>query len=134
MFDPQIRILIADDMGTMRKIVAKVFKELGYLDITEAADGALAWQAITNAEPPIGLIVSDWNMPNCTGIELLKKVRSDKKYAHLPFLLVTAEAEQNQIVQAITAGVNGYIVKPFTPTILKDKLVALYNNTVGKKA
>lgn len=132
MFDLKMRVLVIDDMGTMRKIVSKVFRELGYTDLIEAADGALGWQALTESNPPVGIIVSDWNMPNCTGLELLKRVRGDKRYAHLPFLLVTAEAEQHQIVQAITAGVNGYIVKPFTPVTLKEKLVAVYNSVTGK--
>lgn len=136
MFDLNTRLLVIDDMGTMRKIVSKACKDIGFTDITEAADGALGWQAITTATSPIGLIISDWNMPNCSGLELLKRVRGDKRYAHLPFLLVTAEAEQNQIVEAIKAGVSSYIVKPFNPASLKEKIEAVHQKMVGaaKKA
>lgn len=133
MFDLKTRILVLDDMGTMRKIVTKVCHELGYKDVTQAADGILGWQALCESNPPIGLIISDWNMPNCTGLELLKKVRGDKRFAHLPFLLVTAEAEQQQIVQALTAGVNGYVVKPFSPDILKARLEAVYQKLNAPK-
>lgn len=133
MFDTKSRVLIVDDMGTMRKIVGKCFKELGFLDQVEAADGALAWQALTTSQPPIDIIVSDWNMPNCTGLELLKRVRGDKRYAHLPFLLITAESEQHQILEAVKSGVHGYIVKPFSPPTLKEKLEATYQKIAGVK-
>ncbi|MGK5083066.1 response regulator [Bdellovibrionota bacterium FG-1] len=122
MFDPKTRILVVDDMLTMRKLVSKVCRELGFTDLTEAADGALAWQTIISANPPFGLIISDWNMPNCSGLDLLKRVRGDAKQAKTPFVLVTAEAEQHQIVEAVKAGVNNYVVKPFTADILKQKL------------
>jgi len=122
MFDPKTRVLIIDDMMTMRKIVGKVCRELGFTDITEAADGALGWQAISTAEKPIGIVISDWNMPNCTGLDLLKRVRGDKRFNHLPFLLVTAEAEKHQIVEALQSGVSSYIIKPFNPETLKLKL------------
>lgn len=122
MFDLNTRVLIIDDMMTMRKIVGKVCKELGFTDITEAADGALGWQAISTAEKPFGIVISDWNMPNCTGLDLLKRVRGDKRFAHLPFLLVTAEAEKHQIVEALQTGVSAYIIKPFNPETLKQKL------------
>ena len=115
MFDLKSRILVVDDMLTMRKLVGKVLKEIGFTDITEAADGALAWTAISTAAAPFDLVVSDWNMPNCSGLDLLKRVRADAKFAKLPFILVTAEAEQHQIVDAIKAGVSSYVVKPFTP-------------------
>jgi two-component system chemotaxis response regulator CheY len=122
MFDPKTRVLIIDDMMTMRKIVGKVCRELGFTDITEASDGALGWQAISSAERPFGIVISDWNMPNCTGLDLLKRVRGDKRFAHLPFLLVTAESEKHQIVEALKSGVSSYIVKPFNPETLKEKL------------
>ena len=122
MFDLSTRILVVDDMLTMRKLVGKVCKDIGFTDITEAADGNLAWQALLAANPPIGLIISDWNMPNCSGIDLLRKIRSDQKYGKLPFILVTAEAEQSQIIEAVKAGVSNYVVKPFTADVLKQKL------------
>ena len=126
MFPPDTKVLVVDDMMTMRKIVSKTLKEIGLTDITEAKDGALAWEAINSAAPPFGLIVSDWNMPNCTGIELLKRVRGDKRFAHLPFLLVTAEAEKHQIVEALSLGVSGYIIKPFTAETIKAKIEEAY--------
>ncbi len=126
MFDPKTRILIVDDMMTMRKMVGKVCKELGFSDLTEAGDGVIAWEAITNANPPFGLIISDWNMPNCTGIDLLKRVRGDQRFSKIPFVLVTAEAEQHQIVEAVKAGVSNYVIKPFTTDSLKEKLEAVH--------
>ena len=126
MFDPKTRILIVDDMMTMRKMVGKVCKELGFTDLTEAGDGVIAWEAITNATPPFGLIISDWNMPNCTGLDLLKRVRGDQRFSKVPFVLVTAEAEQHQIVEAVKAGVSNYVIKPFTADSLKEKLEAVH--------
>ena len=131
MFDTSTRLLVVDDMGTMRKLVMRVCRELGFTDIIEAADGNLAWQQLTSSTPPVGLVISDWNMPNCTGLDLLKKIRSDQQYKQLPFMLVTAEAEQHQIVQALTAGVNGYIVKPFAAATLKEKLEAAHKKIAG---
>lgn len=122
MFDLKTKILVIDDMMTMRKIVIKNLKELGYTDIIEAADGNLGWTALTAAEPPVQLVISDWNMPNCSGLELLKKVRADAKYAKVPFVLLTAEAEAAQVKEALVAGVTNYILKPFTADSLKQKL------------
>lgn len=122
MFDPKTRVLVVDDMTTMRKLVSKILKELGFSDFTEAADGALAWEAVTKAEVPFGLIISDWNMPNCSGLDLLKRVRSDQRFKKTPFLLVTAEAEQHQVAEAVKAGVDQYVVKPFNHESLKAKL------------
>ncbi len=126
MFDPKTRILIVDDMMTMRKLVGKVCKELGFTDLTEASDGAKAWEAISSASPPFGLVISDWNMPGTSGLDLLKRVRGDSKYGQLPFVMVTAEAEQHQIVEAVKVGVSNYLVKPFTAEALKEKLEAVH--------
>ncbi len=131
MFDPKTKILIVDDMLTMRKLVTKVCKEIGFSDITEASDGAKAWEAISAASPPFGLIISDWNMPNTTGLDLLKRVRADTRYGKLPFVLVTAEAEQHQIVEALKAGVSSYVIKPFTSEGLKEKLAAVHKKLAG---
>ena len=131
MFDLKTRVLIVDDMLTMRKLVGKVCKEIGFTDLTEAADGAIAWEAIANANPPIGLVISDWNMPNTSGLDLLKRVRGDARHGKLPFVLVTAEAEQHQIVEAIKAGVSNYVVKPFTSEGLKAKLEAVHQKMTG---
>lgn len=126
MFDLKTRILIVDDAMTMRKMVGKMCKDLGYTDLTEAADGLLAWEAITSTPIPFGLVISDWNMPNCTGIELLKKVREDSKFSKLPFLMVTAEAEQHQIAEAIKIGVDNYLIKPFAQIDLVKKMEAIH--------
>ena len=122
MFDPKTKILIVDDMLTMRKLVVKICKELGFSDLTEATDGAKAWEAISSAEPPFGLVISDWNMPNTTGLDLLKRVRADQRFKKLPFVMVTAEAEQHQILEAVKSGVSNYVIKPFTAETLKEKL------------
>lgn len=122
MFHPKTRVLVVDDMMTMRKVVSKILKELGFSDITEASDGAIAWESVKNQPAPFGLIISDWNMPNCTGLELLKRLRSDPKYKATPFVLVTAEAEQHQVAEAVKAGVDQYVVKPFTKDGLSAKL------------
>ena len=129
-----IRVLVADDMMTMRKIVAKTLKELGFTDIIEAADGAQAWTALAQSEVPVGLIVSDWNMPNSTGIDLLKRVRSESRFKHLPFVLVTAESEKTQIIEAINAGASNYVVKPFTSDILREKLTSAFKVQAAKVA
>lgn len=126
MFDPNTRVLIVDDMLTMRKIVVKIAKDLGFSDITEAADGIQAWDAIQKASPPFGLVISDWNMPNCTGLDLLKRVRATSPFQKLPFIMVTAEAEQHQVIEALKAGVSNYVVKPFTADSLKEKVEAVH--------
>lgn len=122
MFAPSTRVLIVDDMMTMRKIVSKTLRDLGLSDIQEAADGNLAWDILCKSEPGIQLVISDWNMPNCTGLELLKRVKADPKYAKLPFVLLTAEAEAAQITEALKNGVSNYIIKPFTAEIVRQKL------------
>ena len=126
MFDPKIRILVADDMMTMRKIVIKSLKDIGFTDFIEAADGAKAWEALTQSTVPVNLIVSDWNMPNSTGIDLLKRVRSDSRFQSTPFILVTAEAEAHQVKEALQIGVSGYVIKPFTPDSLKVQIEAVH--------
>lgn len=126
MFDINTKILVVDDMMTMRKIVMKTCKDLGYFDFVEAPDGAVAWTKISEAGAGIGLIISDWNMPNASGLDLLKRVRADGRFKHLPFLLVTAESEAAQVVEAMKAGVDNYVVKPFTPEKLKEKLAEVY--------
>ncbi len=124
MFKNDINILVVDDMLTMRKVVSKILRDLGYMNITQATDGNDAWEKAK--EGTFGLIISDWNMPNCTGVEFLKRVRAEAKTAKTPFLLVTAEAEQHQIVEAVQAGVDQYVVKPFTTAGLQEKLAMVY--------
>lgn len=132
MYDPKTRVLVVDDMMTMRKIVAKACKDIGFVDITEAADGQKAWEALQAAQPPIGLVISDWNMPNCTGIDLLRRVRADSRYKSVPFILLTAESEGHQVAEAVKSGVDNYIVKPFTPDLLGKKLEETHKKTMNR--
>ena len=125
MFGPETKILIVDDMRTMRKIAMKNCKALGFTDLLEAEDGAKAWETLAE-NPNIGLVISDWNMPNCSGLDLLKRVRADQRFKQLPFLMVTAENEAGQVKEALTAGVSNYLVKPFDADNLKLKLEDCY--------
>jgi two-component system chemotaxis response regulator CheY len=125
MFANNIKILIVDDMMTMRKLVKKALTDMGFSSFEEASDGQLAWEKLQNT-PDVALIVSDWNMPNCTGLEFLKRVRSDSRFKKLPFILLTAEAEAHQVTEAVQAGVSNYCVKPFTADSLKQKIEQTY--------
>lgn len=121
-----IKVLVVDDMLTMRKLVKKCLVDIGFALISEADDGESAWPLITQAieqGQPFRLIVSDWNMPKVKGIDLLRKVRADERIKATPFVLLTAEAEQHQVVEAVNAGVSGYVTKPFTPAMLNEKLM-----------
>jgi two-component system chemotaxis response regulator CheY len=120
MVDKSIKILIVDDFNTMRKVVRNLLKQVGYEDIVEAEDGVMALKALKSQK--IDVVVSDWNMPNMSGLELLKAVRADPELAKTPFLMVTAEALQDNVVAAVKAGVNNYIVKPFTAEVLNEKI------------
>ena len=122
MFDLKTKILIVDDMSTMRKLVGKILKEIGFSDITEAADGAQAWEAVTTSPLAFGLIISDWNMPNCSGLDFLKRMRADQRFKKTPFILVTAESEGHQVAEALKSGVDQYVVKPFNKESLVTKL------------
>lgn len=124
---PDMKILVVDDFPTMRRIVKTLLRQNGYNNFVEAEDGELAYKML-QATPDIEFIVSDWNMPNMTGLELLKTVRADPKFKHLPFLMVTAEAEKENIIEAVKSGVSNYIVKPFTGATLKDKINKVFEN------
>jgi two-component system chemotaxis response regulator CheY len=115
-----LRFLIVDDFSTMRRIMKKFLYDLGYMDVTEAEDGATALQILKQGN--IDFLVTDWNMPGMPGIELLKAARADPSLANLRVLMVTAEGKRQQIVEAIHAGVNGYLVKPFTAETLKERI------------
>lgn len=125
MFDSSIKILVVDDMMTMRKLVKKSLNQMGYTNIEEAADGQLGWAKLQEMND-FRLVVSDWNMPNCTGLDLLKRVRADNRFKELPFVLLTAESEITQIKEAMAAGVDNYVLKPFTFESLKEKLEQVY--------
>lgn len=122
--DGNIPILVVDDFSTMRKIVRTSLKQLGFTNVTEAEDGRVALEKLRNGE--FKLIVSDWNMPNMMGIDLLKEVRADETLKHLPFLMVTAEGKKENVLEAAKAGVSNYIVKPFNVDSLKEKLEAVF--------
>ena len=119
-----MRILVVDDFSTMRRIVKNLLVELGFSNISEADDGITALPILERGE--IDFLVTDWNMPGMPGIDLLKAVRANENLAHLPVLMVTAEAKKEQIVEAAQAGVNGYVVKPFTANTLKEKIEKVF--------
>lgn len=123
-YDPNMRVLIVDDFSTMRRIVRNILRQIGLNNVVEADDGTTAWD-ILNREK-IDFVVSDWNMPKMTGIELLRKVRGSEQFADLPFLMVTAEAQQENIIEAVQAKVSNYIVKPFTADTLQQKIDKIF--------
>ncbi len=129
MADPNMRFLVVDDFSTMRRIVRNLLKELGFSNVDEAEDGQIALHKLKNGQ--FDFVVSDWNMPNMTGIELLKAMRADPQLKGTPLLMVTAEAKKENIIEAATAGANGYIVKPFTAATLDEKLKKIFAN-MGK--
>ncbi len=114
------RILVIDDMASMRRIVKNILKKKGFKDIIEAEDGKLGLNILN--ENTIDIIISDWNMPNMTGIELLTEIRGMEKYKNTPFLMVTAEGQKQNVIEAVQAGVSQYVVKPFTPEAIIEKL------------
>ncbi|MBW8077403.1 MAG: chemotaxis protein CheY [Gallionella sp.] len=120
------RFLVVDDFSTMRRIVRNLLKELGFTNVQEAEDGVDALAKLRAAE--FDFVVSDWNMPNMTGLELLKEIRKDARLKHLPVLMVTAEAKKENIIEAAQAGASGYVVKPFTAGTLDEKLKKIFQN------
>lgn len=127
---PDMKILVVDDFPTMRRIVKTLMRQNGYSNFVEAEDGQQGMRMLETT-PDIEFIVSDWNMPNMTGLEFLKAVRADPRFKHLPFLMVTAEAEKENIIEAVKNGVSNYIVKPFTGATLQEKLAKVF---AAKKA
>jgi two-component system chemotaxis response regulator CheY len=120
-----MKILVVDDFSTMRRIVRNLLKELGFSNVHEAEDGVEALNKL-RSENNFDFVVSDWNMPNMTGIELLKVMRADPALKHLPLLMVTAEAKRENIIEAAQAGASGYVVKPFTAATLDEKLKKIF--------
>ena len=118
--DKYMKILVVDDFATMRKVIRNLLKQVGYNNITEAEDGVVALRILKSQK--VDFIISDWNMPNMSGIEFLKAVRVGNELSGLPFLMVTAEALKENVVQAVKAGVSNYIVKPFTAEVLNEKI------------
>ena len=121
----EMRILVVDDFSTMRRIIKNILRQLGFSNIVEADDGSTAWETLNKDK--IDFIISDWNMPKMPGIELLRKVRSSEEFAALPFLMVTAEAQQENIIEAVQAKVSNYIVKPFTAETLGQKIDKIFD-------
>jgi two-component system, chemotaxis family, chemotaxis protein CheY len=119
-------VLVVDDFSTMRRIVRNVLRELQFRNIVEADDGTSAVEVLRSQK--IDLIISDWNMPKMTGLELLKFVRADQKIKDTPFLMVTAEAQKENIIEAVKAKVSNYIIKPFTAVTLAEKLAKILPN------
>ncbi len=132
MIDTSIKVLVVDDRSTMRRIVKNVLKQIGFADMVEAENGQDALNKLKSEN--IGLIVSDWNMPVMQGIELLRAVRADAELKHLPFLMVTVEAQKENIIEAVQAGVSNYVVKPFSAEALQGKLEKIFAKAQPAKA
>jgi len=120
----EMRILVVDDFSTMRRIIKNILRQLGFTNIIEADDGSTAWELLNKER--VDFVISDWNMPQMPGIDLLRKVRGSEELAALPFLMVTAEAQQENIIEAVQAKVSNYIVKPFTAETLGQKIDKIF--------
>ncbi len=124
MSQSNLRFLVVDDFATMRRIIRNLLKELGFSNVDEAEDGVNALQKLRSEQ--FDFVVSDWNMPNMTGIDLLRNIRADEQLKGLPVLMVTAEAKKENIIAAAQAGASGYVVKPFTAATLDEKLKKIF--------
>lgn len=128
-FDTKMKILIVDDMQTMRKILKNMLVKMGCNDVHEAEDGVPALKMIKEADSagqPFKFVMSDWNMPGMSGLDLLKNLRADEKFKKLPFLMITAEGEQANVVTAVKAGVSNFVVKPFSVNVLQEKINKIF--------
>jgi len=119
-----LKLLVVDDSSTMRRIIKNTLARLGHKDVLEGEDGVQGWNAL-NENPDVDMLITDWNMPEMNGLELVKKVRADERFTDLPIIMVTTEGGKAEVITALKAGVNNYIVKPFTPQVLKEKLGAV---------
>ena len=124
MVDKNIKILVVDDFPTMRRIIRNLLKELEFVNVDEAEDGAAGLEKVKSGN--YGFVVSDWNMPNMDGLAMLQAIRADPLLAKLPVLMVTAEAKKENIIAAAQAGANGYVVKPFTAITLEEKITKIF--------
>ena len=124
-----MKILIVDDFSTMRRIIKNLLRDLGFTNTAEADDGLTALPMLQNGN--FDFVVTDWNMPGMQGIDLLKAIRADEKLKHLPVLMVTAESKREQIIEAAQAGVNGYVVKPFTAVTLEEKINKIFERVAA---
>lgn len=127
--DLKMKVLVVDDFSTMRRIVKNLLKQIGFENIDEAEDGAQALSKLKGGG--YGFIVSDWNMPNMDGLSMLKKIREDDELKEIPILMVTSETDKEKVIIAIQAGVNNYIVKPFTGEVLKEKLDKIFEISIA---
>ncbi len=124
MTSKNLKILVVDDFPTMRRIIRNLLKDLGYENVDEAEDGVMGLEKLRNGS--FDFVVSDWNMPNLDGLEMLKQIRADANLSSLPVLMVTAEAKKENIIAAAQAGASGYVVKPFTAATLEEKLNKIF--------
>ncbi len=122
-----MKFLVIDDSPTMRRVVVNALKQIGYDDLIEAGDGSEGYEKLKSED--VHFVVTDWNMPNMSGLELTKKIRSDDNHKSLPILMVTTRGLKQDIIEALQAKVNNYIVKPFTPTLLKEKIDGILKST-----
>ena len=132
MFQNDIKILVVDDQGVMRKLIKKFLGDLGFTQVVEADDGATAWPKYIEAiaeDAPFKLVICDWNMPRMNGLELLAKVRASKVLGNTPFIMLTAESENHQVDKATQLKVSAYIKKPFTPDTLFSKMQEVYDSS-----
>jgi two-component system chemotaxis response regulator CheY len=134
MIPRDIKVLIVDDMPTIRDLVKSQLKSLGFKTILEAADGEAALNLLIQHDlsgERVRLIISDWNMPKMSGLDFLKKVRSAEQWSNLPFVLLTSETERDQVTEAILSGVSQYVVKPFTPKAFEEKITSAWQKHVS---
>ncbi|GMU94914.1 MULTISPECIES: response regulator [Ignavibacterium] len=127
-----LKFLVVDDSVTMRRIVINSLANLNYLDYVEASDGKDALSKL-EADPEINFVITDWNMPEMSGLELVKAIRSNEKFSELPVLMVTTRGLKNDIIEALQAKVNNYILKPFTPQVLREKIEQILSTTITEK-
>lgn len=128
-FDPNQKILVVDDMATMRKIIIRMLSKKGCTNIVEAEDGQQAWDALdqaAQAQDPIQFVMSDWNMPNVSGLSLLKMMKADDRFKSTPFLMITAEGDKDSVMTAVKAGINNFVVKPFSIETLNAKIDKIF--------
>lgn len=132
MVDKNIKILVVDDFPTMRRIIRNLLKELEFVNVDEAEDGAIGLEKLKAGN--YGFVVSDWNMPNMDGLAMLQAIRADSSMAKLPVLMVTAEAKKENIIAAAQSGANGYVVKPFTAITLEEKITKIFEKIAKESA
>ena len=132
MVNKNIKILVVDDFPTMRRIIRNLLKELEFVNVDEAEDGAIGLEKLKGGN--YGFVVSDWNMPNMDGLALLQAIRADPSMAKLPVLMVTAEAKKENIIAAAQSGANGYVVKPFTAITLEEKITKIFEKIAKESA